>query len=63
MLQCVILAGGLGTRMSPHTETTPKSLLPVAGEPFAYWQLGWLAGQAVRKVVFSIGHLGEVIEE
>jgi NDP-sugar pyrophosphorylase family protein len=61
-MQCLILAGGLGTRMRPLTETVPKALLPVAGRPFADWQLQWLAGQGVERVVYSLGHLGEAVE-
>jgi NDP-sugar pyrophosphorylase family protein len=60
-MQCVILAGGLGTRMRPLTETCPKTLLPVGGRPFAYHQLHWLAAQGVSEVVYSIGHHGDMI--
>jgi len=60
-MQCVILAGGLGTRMRPLTETCPKTLLPVAGRPFAYHQLHWLGAQGITEVVYSIGHQGELI--
>jgi NDP-sugar pyrophosphorylase family protein len=60
-MQCVILAGGLGTRMRPLTETCPKTLLPVHGRPFAYHQLHWLAAQGVTDVVYSIGHHGDLI--
>jgi MurNAc alpha-1-phosphate uridylyltransferase len=60
-MQCVILAGGLGTRMRPFTDTTPKTLLPVRGRPFAHYQLHWLASQGVTEVVYSIGHRGEMI--
>jgi NDP-sugar pyrophosphorylase family protein len=60
-MQCVILAGGLGTRMRPLTETCPKTLLPVAGRPFAYHQLHWLAAQGIDEIVYSIGHHGEMI--
>ena len=62
-MQCVILAGGLGTRMRPLTETCPKTLLPVHGRPFAYHQLHWLAAQGVTEVVYSIGHQGHLIRE
>jgi len=62
MLECVILAGGLGTRMRPHTDRVPKALLPVCGRPFADWQLQWLAAQGVHSVVLCVGHLGELIE-
>jgi NDP-sugar pyrophosphorylase family protein len=60
-MQCVILAGGLGTRMWPETRTVPKTLLPVAGQPFASYQLAWLAGSGIDDVVYCIGHLGGLI--
>ncbi len=60
-MQCVILAGGLGTRMRPLTESCPKTLLPVAGRPFAYHQLHRLAAQGITEVVYSIGHQGDHI--
>ena len=60
-MQCVILAGGLGTRMRPLTEACPKTLLPVHGRPFAFYQMHWLASQGVTEVVYSIGHHGDMI--
>src|SRR5580700_11682007 len=60
-MQCVILAGGLGTRMRPLTEACAKTLLPVAGRPFAWHQLHWLASQGVGEVVYCIGHHGAQI--
>jgi NDP-sugar pyrophosphorylase family protein len=60
-MQCVILAGGLGTRMRPLTETCPKTLLPACGHPFAYHQLHWLAAQGIDQVIYSIGHHGDMI--
>ncbi|WAX56025.1 sugar phosphate nucleotidyltransferase [Jatrophihabitans cynanchi] len=59
----MILAGGLGTRMWPETKTVPKVLLPVAGRPFAEWQLGWLAAAGVDSVVYCIGHLGSMVSD
>jgi len=61
--QCVVLAGGLGTRMHPRTQTVPKALLPVGGVPFVDHQLRWLAAHGVREVVFSVGYLGDMIED
>jgi NDP-sugar pyrophosphorylase family protein len=61
-MQCVILAGGLGTRMWPLTETCPKTLLPVLGQPFAWYQVQWLAAQGVDEVVYCIGHQGSLIK-
>jgi NDP-sugar pyrophosphorylase family protein len=60
-VQTAILAGGLATRMRPHTETVPKSLLTVAGKPFLDHQLAWLASCGVDEVVLCIAHLGEQI--
>jgi NDP-sugar pyrophosphorylase family protein len=60
-MQCVILAGGLGTRMLPLTEACPKTLLPAGGRSFAYHQLHWLALQGITEVVYSIGHQGDRI--
>ena len=58
-MQCVILAGGIGSRMWPETRTVAKTLLPVHGKPFAAWQLSWLARSGVDSVVYSIGYLGD----
>ncbi len=57
-VQCVILAGGLGTRMRPRTARIPKALLPVNGVPFVDHQLRWLASHGVDEAVFCIGHRG-----
>jgi N-acetyl-alpha-D-muramate 1-phosphate uridylyltransferase len=60
-VQCLILAGGLATRMRPLTETIPKALIPVAGRPFVDHQLDWLAAHGVTEAVLSVGYLGEAI--
>ena len=62
-MQCVILAGGLGTRMWPTARTVPKTLLEVAGRPFADWQLAWLAEAGVTSVVYCIGYLGDQVRD
>lgn len=60
-LPVAILAGGLGTRLRPLTETIPKSLLPVAGRPFLAHQLELLRAQGIERVVLCVGYLGELI--
>ena len=60
-MQCVILAGGLATRMRPLTEQIPKALIPVEGTPFIDHQLDWLAAHGVDEVVLSIGYRGEML--
>jgi histidinol-phosphate phosphatase family protein len=61
-MQCVVLAGGLATRMRPLTEKVPKVLLEVSGRPFLRRALAWWAEQGVTEVVLSVGHLAEQIE-
>jgi N-acetyl-alpha-D-muramate 1-phosphate uridylyltransferase len=63
MPSVAILAGGLATRLYPETETIPKSLLPVAGEPFLRHQLLLLKEKGIRRVVLCLGHLGGRIAE
>ncbi|MFZ0217857.1 MAG: sugar phosphate nucleotidyltransferase [Candidatus Dormiibacterota bacterium] len=58
----MILAGGLGTRMRPYTESFPKALIPVLGRPFTDWQLEWLRDQGVTRVVYSIGYRGDAVQ-
>ncbi|MBI4232951.1 MAG: nucleotidyltransferase family protein [Chloroflexi bacterium] len=60
--QVVILAGGLGTRLMPYTETIPKALVPVQGRPFVELQLRQLRRQGIREVVLCLGHLAEQIQ-
>ena len=67
-MQCVILAGGLATRMRPITEKIPKSLLPIrspeGGEkPFVDYQIEYLRKQGVSDLVFCIGYKGEMLKE
>jgi NDP-sugar pyrophosphorylase family protein len=60
-MQCVILAGGLATRLGDMARDTPKHLQVVAGVPFAHHQLAWLRSEGVETVVYCIGHLGRPI--
>jgi MurNAc alpha-1-phosphate uridylyltransferase len=62
-LPVAILAGGLATRLKPLTETVPKSLLPIQGEPFVAHQLRMLRRKGARRVVLCVGYLGERIQE
>jgi MurNAc alpha-1-phosphate uridylyltransferase len=62
-MQCVILAGGLATRMRPLTETIPKALIETAGVPFVDRQLDWMAAHGVTRVVLSIGYRGAMLRD
>ena len=62
-MQCVILAGGLATRLRPITETIPKSMVEVSGRPFLAHQLDLLKKSGVDEVVLCVGYLSDQIEE
>lgn len=47
-----ILAGGLATRLRPITETIPKSMLPIHGEPFIAHQLRLLKKKALTRLFY-----------
>ena len=57
----MILAAGLGTRLRPLTDVTPKPLLPVAGTPMIVWNLLLLKRHGIREVVINLHHLGPMI--
>lgn len=59
----ILLAGGLATRLRPMTETLPKSLIKIAGEPFIFHQLRLLKQYDIHHVIICIGYLGELIKK
>jgi len=61
-LPVAILAGGFATRLRPLTERIPKSLVEIAGKPFAEHQLELLHRSGVTQVVFCVGYLGEMVQ-
>ncbi|MBN9530643.1 MAG: nucleotidyltransferase family protein [Alphaproteobacteria bacterium] len=50
----MVLAAGLGLRLRPLTERTPKPLIPVAGKPLIDYVLDRLAGVGVEKAVVNV---------
>ncbi|MBM4030036.1 MAG: nucleotidyl transferase [Planctomycetes bacterium] len=62
-MQAVILAGGLGTRLRPLTDTIPKAMVPVCGRPFLEYQIELLARCGVKDLIICLGHLGHMIED
>ncbi len=60
----VILAGGVGSRLTPLTEITNKHLLPVGKEPMIWHPVRQLVGSGIKEilVVTSTHHMGSVVQ-
>lgn len=58
----VIMAGGMGTRLRPHTENCPKPLLPVAGKPMLEHIIERAKLEGFNRFVLAIHYLGHMIE-
>lgn len=58
-MKALVLAAGLGERMRPLTDTTPKPLLAVGGQPLLAWHLEKLAAIGVRDVVVNTSWLAD----
>ncbi len=58
----MILAAGRGERMRPLTDTVPKPLLEVGGQPLIAWHLQALATAGINEVVINHGWLGRQLE-
>ena len=61
--ECIILAGGLGTRLRSAVPDLPKCMAPVAGKPFLSFVIDHFKQQGVEKFIFSLGYKHEVIQE
>jgi N-acetyl-alpha-D-muramate 1-phosphate uridylyltransferase len=61
-MKAMILAAGLGERMRPLTDHTPKPLLPAGGRPLIAWQIQRLKAGGFSELVINHAHLGRQIE-
>ena len=62
-MKAMILAAGLGTRMRPLTNHTPKPLLAVGSKPLIVWHLEKLRACGFTEVIINIAWLGGMIPE
>jgi NDP-sugar pyrophosphorylase family protein len=60
-MKALILAAGAGTRLRPLTDTCPKPMLPIAGEPLLAHTLRWLRRYSVTEAALNLHHLPEVV--
>jgi glucose-1-phosphate cytidylyltransferase len=58
----VILCGGRGTRLQEHTQSIPKPLVEIGGEPILWHVMQLYAVQGLRRFVLCTGYKGELIE-
>lgn len=62
-LRAVIMAGGLGTRLRPLTEGTPKPMLPVGDRPLLQRTVEQLSQAGIRRIDITTHYLADKIQE
>ena len=60
--QAVIIAGGLGTRLKPFTDTNPKPMYPFQGKPFIEYLVEQVRGGGLKRVLILLGYLPDKIK-
>ena len=61
-MKAMIFAAGLGTRLKPITDTLPKALVPVCGQPLLEHVARKLMASGIDEAVVNIHHFAEKIE-
>ena len=59
----IIISGGLGTRLRPLTDYTPKPLLPIKGKPTVQHIIENLKKHGVKQIIHSVGYKAQMIED
>ena len=62
-MQAVILAGGLGTRLSEETTLRPKPLVEIGGRPILWHIMKMYAAHGVKEFIVCLGYKGHLIKE
>ncbi len=62
-MKAIIPLAGKGTRLRPHTLSTPKPLLRVGGRPVMSYILDDLQKLGIHEIVFVVGYLREVVQD
>ena len=62
-MKAVILAGGLGTRLSEETETKPKPMIEIGAKPLLWHIMKIYSAQGIDEFVVCLGYRGYVIKE
>jgi NDP-sugar pyrophosphorylase family protein len=61
MKQAMIFAAGLGTRLKPLTDTMPKALVPVGGQPLLWHVIMKLKAAGYERIVVNVHHFAQQI--
>ncbi len=61
--ECIVLAGGLGTRLRGVIGEAPKCMAPVGRYPFLYWLFRYLHKEGCTRCVLSLGYRHEVVRD
>ncbi|MBW2993738.1 nucleotidyltransferase family protein, partial [Candidatus Woesearchaeota archaeon] len=62
-MKAIILAGGLGERLRPLTDITPKPLLPINGKPIMQYAIENLKKQGITDIVLGISYHADKIKD
>lgn len=62
-LECMIMAGGRGKRLSPLTDSVPKPMLPLGDKPIIEHNIDRLISFGIQKIYISVKYLGEQIKD
>jgi glucose-1-phosphate cytidylyltransferase len=62
-MKAVILAGGLGTRISEETNTKPKPMIEIGGKPILWHILKTYSHYGINDFIICCGYKGYVIKE
>lgn len=62
-LECMIMAGGRGKRLSPLTDKVPKPMLKLGGIPIIEHNINNLIKYGIKKIYISLNYLGSQIED
>ena len=58
-MRAIILAAGLGTRLRPMTNNTPKALIKVKDKPLVEYQIEYLKEKGIDEIIIVVGYLHE----
>ena len=62
-MKVILLAGGLGTRISEETMNKPKPMVEIGGKPLLWHLMNIFASQGHNEFIIATGYKGEVIHE